>query len=129
MHLQFIPAHVGIEPHDKADKLAKEVSKDADNKPISTTMDFFAHKSRVARESHRKLMEASEKAKPPMKRVMLRQYLEAILMDHHRGHYSWPASCCSVSTLSAIFVHYAHDQRFRRLNQGPALLHAPRIGL
>ena len=81
VHLQFIPAHVGIEPHDKADKLAKEVSKDAESKPVSTTMDFFAHKSRVARESHRKLigkmMEASEKAKPPMKRVMLRQYLEA----------------------------------------------------
>ena len=81
VHLQFIPAHVGIEPHDKADELAKKISKDVKSKPVSTTMDFFAHKSRIAREANRKLfgkiMEGSTRAKPPIKRVMLRQYLDA----------------------------------------------------
>ena len=81
VHLQFIPSHVGIDPHDKADKLAKAASKDLDGKPVNSKMDFFAHKSRVARETGRKLfgrmLEGAETARPPVKRVMLRQYLDA----------------------------------------------------
>ena len=81
VHFQFIPAHVGIEPNDKADELAKKISKNVKSKPVSTTMDFFAYKSRIAREANRKLfgkiMEGSTRAKPSIKRVMFRQYLDA----------------------------------------------------
>ena len=68
---------MGIEPHDKADELAKKKSKDVKSKPVSTTMDFFAHKSRIAREANRKLfgkiMEGSARAKPLIKRVNYRR--------------------------------------------------------